>query len=697
MRTTISILFLVACSGGSKSTPVPAAEEAPAEAPKAVELSPEEVRAEFAESVQEVLNPEVDPCEDFYEYACGGWFASTELPGDRSRMTRAFSEIDDRNKDLLKTILDDAAAGVSEDPAWKKVGTFYGACLDEDAIDARGMEPVKPQLDLVAGVDSLESLSAVAGKLAGQGVGTLFSWSVWGDLKDPDTNILYMGQGGMSLPERDYYLDASDEKEALRAEFVAHATRLLQMGGFEGETAEHMAHDVLAFETKLAEASFPPAELRDPVATYNKIDRAGVQKQLGAFPLDAWFAAIGAPDATAISVEKPEYFASLGKLLSETDPEVLRSYLAYHVLSEAAAELGRDVQKENFGFYGVTLSGQKEQEPRWKRCASRIDDGMGDLLGQAYVERAFGGDSKPTAIDMISRVQAAFAAGLDDLAWMDDATRARAKEKAASFTNKIGYPDTWKSYDDLSLESGKHFENMTAAYGHWAKQELAKVGKPSDPTEWFMTASTVNAYYNPTENEIVFPAGIMQPPMFHRSFPTAANFGAMGMVMGHEISHGFDDSGRQFTADGKLEDWWEPAAAKGFEEKAQCVIDAYSSFEAKEGLNVNGELTLGENIADIGGARFAFRAYRKWVEENGAEEPVAGLSGEKLFFVNMAQNWCSLITDEALEMQVRTDPHSPARFRVNGTMRNTPEFHEVFECAEGSGMRPKDDEICVVW
>jgi len=696
MRTTMSILFLVACSGGAKPTPVPAAEENPTP-PKPVIETPEEVRAAFATSVQETLNTEVDPCEDFYEYACGGWLENTEMPGDRSRMTRAFSEIDDRNKDMLKTILDDAAAGVSDDPAWQKVGTFYTACLDEDAIDARGLEPVKPHLELVATVDSLEALASVSGKLAGAGVETLFSWAVWGDLKDPDTNILYMGQGGMSLPERDYYLDESEEKETLRAEFVAHATRLLQMGGFEGEAAEHMAHDVLAFETKLAEASFPPAELRDPVATYNKIDRAGVQAQVGDFPLDAWFTAIGAPDATAISVEKPEYFASIGELLSGTDPEILRSYLAYHVLSEAASELGQDAQDETFGFYGVTLSGQKEQEVRWKRCAGKLDRAMGDLLGQAYVDRAFGGDSKPIATDMISRVEKAFEAGLDDLAWMDDATRARAKEKAGSITNKIGYPDEWKSYDGLTLDGSKHFENMAAAYQHWSGQELAKVGNPVDPKEWFMTASTVNAYYNPTENEIVFPAGIMQPPMFHRAFPSAANFGAMGLVMGHEISHGFDDSGRQFTADGKLEDWWEEAAATGFEAKAQCVIDAYSGFEAKEGLNVNGELTLGENIADIGGARFAFRAYQQWVEENGAEEPVAGLDGEKVFFVNFAQNWCSLITDEALEMQVRTDPHSPARFRVNGTLRNTPEFHEVFECAEGAAMRPSDDDMCVVW
>ena len=696
MRTTISILFLAACSTGAKPTPVPAAEENPVP-PQQVEETEDDVRASFASSVESTLNPEVDPCEDFYQYACGGWLENTEMPGDRSRMTRAFSEIDDRNKDLLKTILDDAASGVSDDPAWKKVGTFYSACLDEDAIDARGLEPVKPMLEKVAAVDSLEAVSSLSGELAMVGVGTFFSWGIWGDLKDPDTNILYLGQGGMSLPERDYYLDESEEKEELRAEFVAHATRLLQMGGFEGEAAEHMAHDVLAFETKLAEASFPPAELRDPVATYNKIDRAGVQEQMGDFPLDAWFAGAGAPDAFAISVEKPEYFADLGKLLAEADLEILRSYLAYHVLRESASELSTAMQDETFGFYGVTLSGQKELEPRWKRCAGKLDQAMGDLLGQAYVDRAFGGDSKPIATDMISRVQKAFSAGLDDLSWMDDATRERAKEKAGSFTSKIGYPDEWKSYDDLTLQGGQHFENMVAAHRHWAGQEMAKVGNPVDPKEWFMTASTVNAYYNPTENEIVFPAGLMQPPTFHRYFPQAANYGAMGLVMGHEISHGFDDSGRQFTADGKLEDWWEQAAAEGFEGKAQCVVDEYSGFEAKEGLNVNGELTLGENIADIGGARFAFRAYQAWVEENGAEEPVAGLSGEKLFFVNFAQNWCALITDEALEMQVRTDPHSPARFRVNGTLRNTPEFHEVFECAEGSAMRPADDEICVVW
>jgi len=299
---------------------------------------------------------------------------------------------------------------------------------------------------------------------------------------------------------------------------------------------------------------------------------------------------------------------------------------------------------------------------------------------------------------MITRVEKAFEGGLVDLGWMDDATRDRARVKAQSITNKIGFPDEWRSYDGLALARGDHFGNMVQARSHLVRYYLDKVGQPVDPGEWFMSASAVNAYYNPSENEIVFPAGILQPPMFHQHWPMAANFGGMGMVMGHEISHGFDDSGRQFTAEGKLEDWWEKAAAEGFEERAECVVDAYAAFEPLPGLNLDGKLTLGENIADIGGARFAFRAYQKWVEENGAEPEVAGLSGEKLYFVNLAQNWCSMYTDEALEVQVKTNSHSPPMYRVNGTLRHTPEFHETFQCEAGSGMRPEnDDDICVVW
>ena len=695
MRNTTPLFLLVACAGGSPSTPAPAAAEGAAP-PPVVELSPEAVRAEFAASVQAAMKPSVDPCDDFYQYACGGWLDATELPADRSRMTRSFTEIDERNKELLKQILDDAAAGASTEPAWQKVGTYYRTCLDEAAIDAAGVAPVKPWLDVAASVTDLRSLATATGRLQAQGVDVLFGGAVWADLKNPDVNILNVGQGGLGLPDRDYYLDESAEKVELRSSYLAHIGRSLSLAGFAADAADHMAHDVLAFETRLAEIAFPRDQLRDPTAIYHKVDRAGLQALMPSFPLDAFFEAAGAPGVVDINVEKTEYFAALEKVLTSTDAEVFRSYLTYRALALAASDLDTAMVDEHFAFYGRTLNGQKENEARWKRCAEQVDVHLGDLLGQAYVDRAFAGDSKAIALDMIQRVEASFEAGLTDLAWMDDSTRGRAKEKARAITNKIGYPDAWKSYDDLTLVDGRHFENAAAARGRSIREQMDKIGKPVDPAEWFMTASTVNAYYNPTENEIVFPAGIMQPPMFHRSFPAAANFGAMGLVMGHEISHGFDDSGRQFTADGRLEDWWEATAAEGFEAKAECVVDAYSAFEALPGLKVNGELTLGENIADIGGARFAFRAYRDWVAANGAEPPVAELSGEKLFFVSFAQVWCSESSAEATERMVRTDPHSPGEFRVNGTLQHTPEFHEVFECPVGSGMHPSDD-VCVVW
>ena len=699
MRHTILILALVGCSAKPATPPTPAATEAPAPAPAPVAQTPEEIRAAMGATVAAAMDPSVAPCDDFYRYACGGWLAAESMPADRTRVTRSFWQIDDRNKSLLREILDAAAADPGDDPAWQKVGDFYAACLDEGTIDAAGAEPIAPWLAIAASVEDLDTFATAVGKAHLRGADVLFGAAVWADLKDPDTNIFHVGQGGIALPDRDYYLDDGDDKEALRADYLGHVTKMLQLAGFEGEAAEHMAHDVLTFETRLAEISVPRAELRDPTATYHKIDRDGLQGLVPSLPLARVFEGMDYPSITAINVEKEEYFSGLEEILGQTDPEILRSYLAWHLVHLAAPDLSAAFADEHFAFFGKRLRGQAEMEPRWKRCSNRLDTYLGDLMGQAYVERAFGGESKPVALDMIMRVEKAFEAGLDELAWMDDATRERARDKAGSITNKIGYPDEWKSYDGLSLARGDHFGNMAQARRHLNRYYLDKVGKPVDPAEWYMSASTVNAYYNPSENEIVFPAGILQPPMFHQHWPMAANFGGMGMVMGHEISHGFDDSGRQFTADGKLEDWWEATAAEGFEERAACVVDAYSAFEPLPGLHVDGKLTLGENIADIGGARFAFRAYQQWVEEQGAPEPeVAGLSGEELYFVNFAQVWCSMATDEALEEQVKTDGHSPAMYRVNGTLQHTPEFHEVFACEPGSGMRPaSDDDICVVW
>jgi len=701
MRHTILILSLAACAGSSPA-PQPAASDAPSADPPAtpVALSADETRAQMTSSVAAAMNPEVDPCDDFYQYACGGWLEAEELPSDRSRVTRSFWEIDERNKGVLREILDDAAANASDDPAWQRVGDFYAACLDEEAIDARGVEPVAPWLELTAGITDLESFARVVGQLHALGADVLYGAATWADMKDPDTNILHVGQGGYALPDRDYYLDEGEEKADLRDDYVAHVARTLQMVGFEAEEAEAMAGQVLAFEAKLAEISVPRSELRDPTKTYHKIDLEGLEALTPHFSFATVLGeGLGAPGITDINVEREEYFAGLDEILAETEPEVLRSYATWHAVHLAAPDLASEVADEHFAFFGRRLRGQEEQEPRWRRCADRLDRYLGDLLGQAYVDRAFGGDSKPVALDMIRRVERSFEAGLDDLAWMDDETRSRAKDKAGAITNKIGYPDEWKTYDGLELTRDDHFGNMAAAREHLVREFVDKVGQPVDPAEWFMSASTVNAYYNPSENEIVFPAGILQPPMFHRHWPMAANFGGMGMVMGHEISHGFDDSGRQFTADGRLEDWWEPAAAEGFEERAQCVVDAYGAIEARPGLHVDGKLTLGENIADIGGARFGFRAYQEWVEERGEPEPeVAGLSGEELYFVNFAQVWCSMSTDEALEEQITTDPHTPAQYRVNGALRHTPEFHQVFECEPGTGMRPEsDDEICVVW
>jgi putative endopeptidase len=515
------------------------------------------------------------------------------------------------------------------------------------------------------------------------------------DFKNPGINIAQVVQGGLGLPDRDYYL--KDDKAEVRGKYVAHVAKMFELYGDPADKAKETADKILAFETELAKVAKPRAELRDPNATYNKIDIGGLKQLTPKLDWDGYFKATGHPEITQINVMTPDYLKGLEAAANAADASTLQAYMRWQVLRDAAPMLPKAFDQQNFEFYGKTLQGQKEQQARWKRCVAYTDGAVGEILGQEFIKKQFAGDSKKVARDMIEGIQTAFANNLPHLAWMDDTTRTRALGKKGAIVNKVGYPDKWRDYSSLKLKKGDFAGNMLAAAKFEYEREAAKVGKPVDRTEWGMTPPTVNAYYNPLNNEMVFPAGILQPPFFSKDFPAAMNYGGMGMVMGHELTHGFDDEGRKFDAQGRLTEWWEPSVSEKFESRAQCIDDQYSSYEVQPGLKLNGKLTLGENIADNGGIKQAYNAYKAYEAAHPGSEKAAveGLTNDQLLFVGFAQTWCSIATPQIEQMLVTVDPHSPPKFRVNGPLSNYNEFWETFSCAEGTHMHPA--KPCEVW
>lgn len=675
MRTSalVSVLAFTLASCGNKASPEVAAPEQPA-------MPDDPVSA----SIEAALDRGTDPCTDFYQFACGGWLDSNEIPSDQTSWGRSFHEIAKSNQDLLKTILE-------ENPDSRE-GTLYASCMDTETIDGLGAKPLEPLFGKIDAAGDKAAFATVAGELGRAGVDILYGAYAGADYENPETMVLNLLQGGIGLPDRDYYL--AEDKGVVEG-YQAYVAGVLVLAGVSEEEAAKQAAAIVAFETRLAENSLPRAELWDPSNTYHPTTREELAKSAPSVGFDAQFAALG-HDPQALNVMTPDYFVALSAAIDETELDTLKAYAKFHAANQLSAYLSQDFIDHRFEFFGKQLSGQKEQRPRWKRCVAQVDGSVGELLGKAYVERAFGGDSKDIALEMIAGIEEAFEAGLAELEWMDDDTRAKAAEKAKMVTNKIGYPDSWETYEGVAFDKGDHFGNILATKAWQVDDILAKVGGPVDKAEWFMTPSTVNAYYNPSANEIVFPAGILQAPFFDAGFPRAMNFGAIGMVVGHELTHGFDDDGRKFDGTGKMHEWWAPEVAERFEERTACVVEQYNQYDVPGG-KLNGELTLGENIADMGGIKQTYRAYKAWAEKNGAEEGKAGFTPEQLVFLGFAQSWCTEATPEYAAMLAKVDSHSPGKYRVNGSLVNTPEFGEAFGCEVGTPMRPPEDEICEVW
>ena len=649
---------------------------------------------EIASRVKSALDTSADPCQNFYRYACGGWLDNTERPADEARWTRSFSVIREENRQVIRDILESAKADPGDDPDRQKIGYYYGSCMDEATVEERGAEPLKPLFAKIAKISDAESLLAVAGKLHRIGVNTIFGGGVFPDFKNPDLDIAWFFQGGLGLPDRDYYVSDDPKKQELLAEYQAHVSRMLGLLG--DENAEEAAARIVAFETELAKISRPAQEMRDFERLYNKIDVQGLQELTPNLPWNAYFDAIGYPEIADLSVATPEFFERLEELAGEGNWDDIHAYLRWNVVNEFAAHLSSNFVNADFDFYGKTLSGQQEIRPRWKRCVGRTAGALGEVIGKQYVKQRFAGSSKEVALEMIADIEKAFEGNLPDLSWMDDATRARAMEKVGTLQNKIGYPDEWRDYSAMELKENDYFANVVAADSFEFDRQSRKVGKPVDRNEWGMAPQAVNAYYNPLWNEIAFPAGILQPPFFHRDQPAPMNYGAIGGVIGHELTHGFDDQGRKFDPKGRLNEWWAPEVAGRFESQAQCVENYYADYEVAPGAKVNGTLTLGENIADIGGVKEAYTAYKAWEARHEADESfIEGISNDQLFFLSWAQGWCTLASEEYERMQVTVDPHSPAKFRVLGPLSNTPAFAAAFQCEAGTPMNP--EQRCLVW
>jgi endothelin-converting enzyme/putative endopeptidase len=641
------------------------------------------------------LDKSVDPCTDFYEYACGGWIKATPIPEDRPAWSRGFSVLDDENEKKLRAILDGYAAGKNSTDAYAaKVAAFWTSCMDEPGIERAGIEPLKPAFAVIDSLEGGKDLARVAKELWAMGLHPLFGFSSGQDFKDATQVIGQLEQGGIGLPDRDYYFDTGKKAEEIRAAYVEHVGKLLALAALDAGGARA----VMTIETELAKASMTRVERRDPKKVYHRMALDGLVSQSPSFGWESFIVGLGVGKNAPINVAQPEFVKHLSELTTQVSTDDWKAYLKWSVIDERVGSLPKAFVDQDFAFTSKWLSGATQILPKWKRCIAATDGALGEALGRRFVQENFGAEGKQKTQSLVAEIEAAMKRDLDALPWMDSATRGKALEKLQKIKNKIGYPDVWRNYDSMAIGQVPYATNALAAQAFETKRMLAKIGKPLDRGEWYMTPSMVNAYYDANLNEMAFPAGILQPPFFNRMAADALNYGAIGMVMGHELTHGFDDEGRQFDGDGNLEDWWTESVGKDFERRAQCVVkqfDGYVALADPAGdIHVKGDLTLGENLADLGGLKLAYAAYK---DAKKGEGPVRihGYSEEKTFFLGYAQSWCMAARPQFKALRAKTDPHAPPKWRVNGPVSNMPEFAEAFSCKPGSPMVRKDR--CEVW
>jgi putative endopeptidase len=638
------------------------------------------------------MDKTVDPCSDFYTYSCGGWLKKNPVPPDQSSWS-AYSKLQDETLLRLRGLLEDAAAGGSERTAvQQKIGDYYASCMDEKAVEAAGATPLKAGLQEIQNLRSKDELANMAVRMADEGV--LFNFGSQQDYRDADQVIAGLDQGGLGLPDRDFYLKDDAKSQELRKAYLAHVQKMFELLGDKPEAAARESDTVVRIETALAKGSLTQVERRNPKNLDHKLSNQQLASLSPAFRWSEYFTRAGLAPVQSLNVATPEFFKTLDAELKNEDLPNWKTYLRWHLVHSDAPYLSSQFVNANFDFYGKTLRGAEQLRPRWKRCVGWVDDDLGEALGQVYVDKYFSAEAKQSALKMVREIETAMEQDINSLTWMSPATKQRALEKLHAVANKIGYPDKWRDYTKLQIVRGDEIGNVTRAREFEFHRDLGKIGKPLDRGEWGMTPPTVNAEYNPQKNDINFPAGVLQPPLFDAKSDAAPNYGNTGGTIGHELTHGFDDEGRQFDAHGNLTDWWTPEDGKEFDNRASCISDQYSGYTIVDDIKINGKLTLGEDVADLGGLLLAYMAWKADIQGQTLE-PVDDLTPEQRFFIAYGQSWCTNERDETKRLRATVDPHSPEKYRANGVVSNMPEFQQAFHCKPGSPMVRQN--ACRVW
>jgi len=634
----------------------------------------------------------VDPCVDFFKYSCGSWIKNNPIPPDQSSWD-TYSKMQDENSARLRAILESAAPpDAKRDAVTQKIGDYYASCMDERAINAKGAEPLQRGLEQIAEITSKADLAEVTASMRHDNV--LFAFESTEDYRDASQVIAEVDQGGLGLPDRDYYLQEDAKSADLRKAYVAHVQMMFDLLGDPPDSAAAEAQSVMRIETALAKGSMTQVERREPKNLDHKMASGELEKITPDFQWAVYFAKVGLPSLSSLNVAAPGFFRVMSEEIAQETLADWKIYLRWHLVHSYAPFLSAAFLNEDFAFYGKTLRGQQELQPRWKRCTENVDDHLGEALGQVYVEKYFTPEAKRQALKMVKEIDAAMARDIDSLAWMSATTKQQAVVKLHAMANKIGYPDKWRDYSKLEIIRGDEMGNVERAWKFEMNRQLAKIGKPVDRGEWDMTPPTVNAYYNPQMNDINFPAGVLQPPAFDPDSDAAPNYGDTGGTIGHELTHGFDDEGRQFDAQGNLRDWWSAEDGKEFVKRASCISDQYSTYRIIDDIKINGKLTLGEDVADLGGLLLAYMA---WKEDTKGQnlQSLDDLTPDQRFFVGYGQSWCGETRDETKRMRATIDPHSPEKYRTNGVVSNMPEFQQAFHCKADAPMVNKNR--CRVW
>jgi len=645
------------------------------------------------------MDMSIDPCVNFYQYACGGWRKKNPIPADQTSWS-VYGKLYQDNLNFLRGILEQAASNSNErDAVTQKVGDFYASCVDEAGIEKSGLEPIKAELEAIARLNSVRELAPLVARLQMVTGGYRSILFRGGSDQDPDNSeqvIASLDQGGLGLPDRDYYTKEDAKSKETRERYVQHVQKIFELLGDNPEVAKKNAETLMRMETALAKASMTRVERRDPYKLKNKMKIPGLEELAPNFDWQAYYSALQYPKIEILNVGDPAFMKQVNASLADEPLANWKTYLRFHVADSSAQYLPAKFVQENFEFYRKYLRGAKEKEPQWKRCVRYTDFLLGEALGQAYVRKVFSPELKQSTLGMVRRIEDAMAKRIERLDWMSPETKQQALVKLAGIRNKIGYPDRWRDYSAVKIERTEFLGNVQRATEFENRRQIAKIGKPVDHGEWDISPPTVDAYYNPQMNDINFPAGVLQPPLYDAKMDDAPNYGNTGGTIGHELTHGFDDEGSQFDAKGNLKNWWKEEDRKKFDERTKCVSDQYSQYLVVDEVHINGELTKGEDVADLGGEILAYIAWGAATAGKNLQ-PVDGLTPEQRFFIGFAQWDCSNERSEDLRVRAQTDPHSPAQYRINGVVVNMPEFAKAFSCRAGQPMVKPADKICKVW